>query len=185
MIKPWKCIRSQPSQFFRVFSIRTDTTLSPRTGVEHDFYVIETRDWINIIPLTDDQQVVMIRQYRYGSREVTLEIPGGLVDSGDTPKKAADRELLEETGHQAKKWTKIGVVNPNPALFNNRCHTYLAQKIKKVAAPTPDQTEDIEVVLIPLAKIPGLILKGEIDHAMVITAFTHSFLRYPESLKII
>jgi len=183
MIKPWKCIRSQPDQSFRVFSVRTDTTISPRTGTKHDFYIIESRDWINIIPLTDDDQVVMIRQYRHGSREVTLEIPGGLVDSGDTPKKAAVRELLEETGYQAKKWTKIGVVNPNPALFNNRCYTFLAQDIKKVADSTPDQTEDIETVLIPLKKIPGLISRGEIDHAMVITAFTHSFLRYPESLK--
>jgi 8-oxo-dGTP pyrophosphatase MutT (NUDIX family) len=183
MIKPWKRIRSQPAQSFRVFSIRTDTTISPRTGIKHDFYVIESRDWVNIIPLTNDHQVVMIRQYRHGSREVTLEIPGGLVDSGDTPKKAAARELLEETGYQAKKWIKIGVVNPNPALFNNHCYTFLAQDIKKIVAPTPDQTEDIEVVLIPLEKIPGLILKGEIDHAMVITAFTHYFLRYPEGLK--
>ena len=183
MIKPWKCIRSRPAQSFRVFSIRTDKTISPRTGIEHDFYVIESRDWINIIPLTTDHQVVMIRQYRHGSREVTLEIPGGLVDPGDTPKKAGARELLEETGYRAKKWTQIGVVNPNPALFNNRCYTFLAQDIKKMAAPTPDQTEDIEVVLIPLKKIPGLILKGEIDHAMVITAFIYYFLRYPEGLR--
>jgi 8-oxo-dGTP pyrophosphatase MutT (NUDIX family) len=147
--------------------------------MKHDFYVIESRDWINIIPLTDDHQVVMIRQYRHGSREVTLEIPGGLVDPGDTPKKAAARELLEETGYQAKKWVKIGVVNPNPALFNNRCYTFLAQGIKKISTPTPDQTEDIEVVLIPLADIPGLILKREIDHAMVITAFAWYFLRRP------
>ncbi|PIV19735.1 MAG: NUDIX hydrolase [Deltaproteobacteria bacterium CG03_land_8_20_14_0_80_45_14] len=182
MIKPWPCIRSGPSQSFRVFSVRTDTTLSPRTGREHNFYVIESRDWINVIPLTDDHQVVMIRQYRHGSREVTLEIPGGLVDPGDTPEKAAARELLEETGFQAKEWTKIGVVNPNPALFNNRCYTFLAQDIKKVAAPTPDQTEDIEVALIPLTDIPKLILKGEIDHAMVITAFSYYFLRHPKEL---
>ena len=182
MIKPWKCIRSKPAQSFYVFSIRTDTTISPRTGIEHDFYVIESRDWINIIPLTDDHQVVMIRQYRHGSREVTLEIPGGLMDSGDTPRKAAARELLEETGYQAKKWIQIGVLNPNPALFNNRCYTFLAQDVKKVSDPTPDQTEDIEEVLIPLADIPGLILKGEIDHAMVITAFAWYFLRYPEGI---
>jgi len=183
MIKPWKCIRSGPSQSFRVFSIRTDTTLSPRTGSKHNFYVIETRDWINVIPLTDDHQVVMIKQYRHGSREVTLEIPGGLVDPGETPKKAAARELLEETGYDAEQWSKIGVVNPNPALFNNRCHTFLARNINRVTDPKPDQTEDIEVVLVPLAKIPRLILKGTIDHAMVITAFTHYFLRNPEGLE--
>jgi 8-oxo-dGTP pyrophosphatase MutT (NUDIX family) len=119
----------------------------------------------------------MIRQYRHGSRQVTLEIPGGLVDPGDTPKRAAVRELLEETGYQARRWLKIGMVNPNPALFNNRCYTFLAQDIKKIGEPTPDQTEDIEVVLIPLANIPKLILKGKIDHAMVITAFCHYFLR--------
>jgi ADP-ribose pyrophosphatase len=182
MIKPWPCIRSQPGPSFRVFSIRTDKAISPRTGIEHDFYVIESRDWINIIPLTVDRQVVMVRQYRHGSREVTLEIPGGLVDSGDTPEKAAARELLEETGYQAKNWMEIGVVNPNPALFNNRCYTVLSQDLQKVMDPTPDQTEDIEVVLIPLADIPGLILKGKINHAMVITAFTHYFLQYPQGL---
>ena len=179
MIKPWPRIRSRSVGSFRVFSLRTDTTVSPRTGMEHDFYVIETQDWVNIIPLTADRRVVMIRQYRHGSREVTLEIPGGLVEAGDTPKKAAARELLEETGYRAKRWTKIGVVNPNPALFNNRCYTFLAQDIRRVSGPSPDQTEDIEVILIPLVKIPGLILKGEIDHAMVITAFTHYFFRYP------
>ena len=178
MIKPWKCIRSKPVQSFRVFSIRTDTAISPRTGLEHNFYVLESRDWVNIIPLTGDHQVVMIRQYRHGSREVALEIPGGLVDFRDTPRKAAARELLEETGYQARKWLRIGEVNPNPALFNNRCYTFLAQDVKIVSDPKPDQTEDIEVVLIPLTDIPGLISKGEIDHAMVITAFTWYFLRY-------
>jgi len=180
MIKPWKRFRSKSSHSFRVFSIRTDTTISPRTGKKHDFYVIESKDWVNIIPLTVNHEVVMIKQYRHGSREVTLEIPGGLVEAGDTPKKAAARELLEETGYRAKGWTKIGVVNPNPALFNNRCYTFLAQDMQKVSGPSPDQTEDIEVIRIPLGKIPGLILKGKIDHAMVITAFAHYFFRYPK-----
>ena len=126
---------------------------------------------MNIIPLTADQQVVMVRQYRHGSKQITLEIPGGLVDPGDTPEKAASRELLEETGYQAEAWEKIGVVSPNPAIFNNRCYTFVARSLKKVSDPTPDQTEDIDVVLIPISDIPQLVRKGVIDHALVIAAF--------------
>jgi len=171
MVKPWKRIRSQTDQTYRIFSIRTDTTLSPRTGAEHEFYVIESGDWVNVIPITADEQVVMIRQYRHGSGEITLEIPGGLVEPGDTPEKAASRELLEETGYQAEEWKKIGVVNPNPAIFSNRCHTFFARNLTKVGNPTLDQTEDIDVVLLPLSDIPRLIRNGVIDHALVIAAF--------------
>jgi 8-oxo-dGTP pyrophosphatase MutT (NUDIX family) len=133
--------------------------------------VIETQDWVNIIPLTSDRRVVMVRQYRHGSGGVTLEIPGGLVDPGDTPKSAAARELLEETGYQAEEVVKIGVSNPNPAVFNNRCYTFVARNVMKVRDPMPDQTEDIETVLIPLTDIPELIRKGKIDHSIVISAF--------------
>jgi ADP-ribose pyrophosphatase len=171
MIKPWPYVRSRPGGSFRVFSIRTDTAISPRTGKEHDFHIIESREWVNIIPITSDHRVIMVRQYRHGSRTLTLEIPGGLVDPGDTPETAASRELLEETGYQAERWTKIGVTNPNPAIFANRCYTFLAQEIRKVSDPIPDQTEDIEVELVPLADIPELIRTGKIDHAIVIASF--------------
>ncbi len=177
MIKPWPCLRSRPEGSYRVFSVRTDTAISPRTGMEHDFHIIESGEWVNIIPLTPDDQVVMVRQYRHGSGTVTLEIPGGLVDSGDSPEEAAARELLEETGYEAERWAKIGVANPNPAIFNNHCYTFLAQKIQKVSDLIPDQTEDIEVVLVPLVDIPELIRTGKIDHAIVISAFTWYFLR--------
>ncbi len=181
MIKPWPCVRSQSVQSFRVFSIRRDTAISPRSGAEHDFYVIETQDWVNIIPLTVDRRVVMIQQYRHGSREVTLEIPGGLVDPGETPDSAAARELLEETGYEAEAVEKIGASNPNPAIFNNRCYTFVARNVTKVRDPMPDQTEDIEAALIPIADIPELIRKGKIDHAIVISAFCHYFLQHSDA----
>lgn len=184
MIKPWPLLRSPSEQSYRVFSIRTDIVLSPRTGLEHEFYVIESNNWVNIIPITDDDQVIMVRQYRHGSKEITLEIPGGLVDTEDTPVEAAARELLEETGYQAEEVGKIGVVNPNPAIFSNRCYTFIARNVKKVRNPMPDQTEDIEVALIPLSKIPELIRKGKIDHAIVIAAFYLYFLQFQGGLTI-
>lgn len=103
MINPWPYIQPRNHWSFHVFSIRTDTIISPRTRIQHDFYVIEPRHWINVIPLTKDHQVVMIRQYRHESRTVTLEISRELLDSGDTPEIAAGWELLEETGYRAKK----------------------------------------------------------------------------------
>jgi len=106
------------------------------------------------------------------------------MDPGDTPEKAAARELLEETGHQAEALVQIGVVNPNPALFNNRCYTYVARNVKKIHDPVLDQAEDIEVVFIPLSDIPKLIQTGEIDHAMVITAFYWFFSQSQQGLKI-
>lgn len=183
MIKPWPKIRTRSNHSYRVFSVRTDLVLSPRTRRQHDFYIIESNDWVNIIPITEDHQVVMVRQFRHGPRKVTLEIPGGLVEDSDTPKKAAARELLEETGYRAKRWIKLGCVNPNPALFQNRCYTYLALDLRKVADINPDHTEDIEVVHVPLSEIPKFIRHGKIDHAIVIAAFTHFFLRYPQGME--
>jgi len=182
MVKPWLPVRSQPGPSFRVFSIRTDTARSPRTGLDHDFFVIETGDWVNVIPITEDQQVVMIEQYRHGSRQVTLEIPGGMVDPGETAERAASRELFEETGFEAGRIRQVGVVNPNPAIFNNRCYTFIAENVRKVGTPLPDQTEDIEVLLVPVADVPGLIRKGKIDHSMVITAFYWYFSQIPQPL---
>jgi len=176
MPEPWPLIRSTPDKSYRVFSVRTDTVRSPRTGKEHDFYVIESADWVNIIPLTSDNQVVMVRQYRHGTRQISLEIPGGLVNPQDTPLDTARKELLEETGYQAEEITLIGTAHPQPALFNNRCFTFLATNVRKTAALDLDEGEDIEVALISLSDIPRLIREGEITNAMVILAFYWYFI---------
>ncbi|TKJ31655.1 MAG: NUDIX hydrolase [Chloroflexi bacterium B3_Chlor] len=176
MPKPWPLIRSTVDKSYSVFSVRTDTACCPRTGQEHDFYVLESPDWVNVIPLTPDEQVVMVRQYRHGTRDMCLEIPGGLAKPADSVEDAARRELLEETGYEANELIFLGSACPQPAILNNRSVTYLARNVRKVGAPQLDQTEDIEVVLVSLSDIPDLIRRREITNAMVILAFYWYFM---------
>jgi 8-oxo-dGTP pyrophosphatase MutT (NUDIX family) len=143
---------------------------SPRTGDPHPFYRIESPAWVNVVALTDQDELVMVRQWRHGARAVTLEIPGGLVDPGETPAAAAARELLEETGFRAGQLTSLGSINPNPALFANRCHMQVAQDCERVAEIQNSATEETVVELLPLAQLPALLRDGGVDHALVVAA---------------
>jgi 8-oxo-dGTP pyrophosphatase MutT (NUDIX family) len=176
--QPWKRISSRQEHDLRIFGLRIDRAVSPRTQVEHDFYILESLDWVNVIPLTPDDRVVLIRQYRHGIREVTLEIPGGIVEGRDSPEEAARRELLEETGYESPSFIGLGSVHPNPAFLNNRCHTFVAKDSVKVAGQSQDEKEDIEVLLRPVAEIPGLIREGRITHSLVLAAFYRFYMEY-------
>jgi 8-oxo-dGTP pyrophosphatase MutT (NUDIX family) len=133
--------------------------------------VIEAPDWINVIPLTEDRRVLMVRQYRFGIEDFTLEIPGGMCDAGEAPEQAARRELREETGYEAGELVELGWVHPNPPIQNNRCYTFLAPRPVKVAEPEPDLHERFEQVSVPLADVRRLIAERAISHALVLAAF--------------
>ncbi len=159
----------------RIFQIARQQRISPRTGNGHDFFVVDCADWCNIVPVTAAGEVVMVRQHRYGTDEETLEIPGGMIDPGDaSPMAAAQRELIEETGYQARDLVQTGVIAPNPAMQSNRTFSFLARGVEKVRAPELDAGEEIDVVLVPLAEIPGRIARGEISHALVVVAFAYA-----------
>ena len=179
--KPWKVISSRQIESYRIFNLRTDLACSPRTNKTHEFYILESEDWVNVIPITQQKDVVMIRQYRHGTGKVTLEIPGGIVESDDTPEEAASRELLEETGYRGSKMIPLGFVYPNPAFLNNRCYTYLASNAFLSGEQEQDEKEDIEVLLRPLDEIPRLIREGEISHSLVLDAFYRLFMEYLSS----
>jgi hypothetical protein len=162
MVKPWITTKSEVLDEYRIFRLRKDRCRSPRTLAEHDFFVLEMPDWCNVVALTPEDEVVFVRQYRFGISAATLEIPGGLV---------------EETGFACETIVPLGRTLPNPAIQNNVCHTALALGCRLTAAPKLDEREDIEVEVRPLRDIPGLIAKGEISHALVIVAFHHYFTR--------
>lgn len=183
MVEDWEKLDSEQIANYRIFKMRRDVRRSPRTGTEHSFFVLESPDWVNIVALTPDAQVVMIHQFRHGTAEVTLEIPGGMVDADDDdPAESVRRELLEETGYAAEEVIHIGTVHPNPAFLDNCCHTYLALNASWQQAPQFDGSEDIAVELVPLADVPGLIRNGRISHALVVAAFYHynNYLRSSE-----
>lgn len=160
-----------------LFSVKVNRCRSPKTGQEHDFYVIDFPNWVQVIPITSDDQVVMIRQYRHGCARVFLELPGGLMDKGDvSPGETARRELLEETGYLAEDLRLLTKIYPQPAVLNHMGLTYLARGVRRVAGPSLDVTEDIEVCLVKLDRIPEMIRNGHIDHGQTVMALSTYFL---------
>jgi 8-oxo-dGTP pyrophosphatase MutT (NUDIX family) len=172
-MQPWETQSSSVVADYRIFRVRKDHCVSPRTRCGHDFWVLEIADWVNVVALTADEQVVLVRQYRFGRQQATLEVAGGVIDAGESPLAAAARELREETGYAAESVILIGSVEPNPAIQNNRCYTALALGCRKVGELQLDEREDIEVVTAPLASVPRLLAEGQITHALVFAAFYH------------
>lgn len=166
-IKPWARKDKKLIADCRVLTIHESVSISPMTEQEHNFYVMDTTDWVNIVPVTDKNEIVCIRQFRHGSEEITLEIPGGMVDEGEAPDVSAARECLEETGYETDELISLGTLSPNPALFSNQLHTYLAPGVKRVAEVDNTSTEHTEVQLIPLEQVVDMLISGEINHALV------------------
>jgi ADP-ribose pyrophosphatase len=166
----WQVVAREPLQDCAVFSVERALSRSPHTGEDHPFYRIEASDWVNVVAVTPDDQIVMVRQFRHGSAEVTLEIPGGIIDPGEPPIESAARELLEETGYRARSVVPLGTVNPNPAIFGNRVHTFLATNALPVTEISNSGHEETMVELVPRSELSDRTRAGAIDHALVIAA---------------
>jgi ADP-ribose pyrophosphatase len=171
MIQPWRQLSSRPLGDYRVFSVRQERKVSPRTGLEHDFFVIDSSHWVNVVALTPERQMVLIEQYRHGSNTVELEIPGGVMDAADaSPEAAGGRELAEETGYQGEAPVVVGQVFPNPAIMRNQCYTVLVRNCRLVKPVQLDAGEDLVTRLVPMAEVPELVASGRIRHALVVAA---------------
>lgn len=170
-LKPWNYEGREVLADLRIFRLVSEATVSPRTGAGRDCARIEAPPWVNVVALTPDGEILLVRQWRHGTREFTLEIPGGLVDPGEDPAVAATRELREETGHRGDPPRPIGVVEPNPAIQDNHCHTFLIEGCVPEGDLLQDDGEDIQVLRRPARDIPSLVESGQIRHSLVICAF--------------
>ena len=174
--KKWELIEERLHAKCRIFEVRSQHFKHPKDGREGDFYVLKTSDWVNVLALTAEKEIVMVRQFRYGSRELSLETPGGVIEKGEDPVVAGLRELREETGFAGGSARLLSECRPNSAILSNRCHFVLAENVKKVAEVDFDPNEEIETVLMPIAEISDRVRSGEISHSLALNAIFNLFL---------
>lgn len=153
-----------------VVTINAGPVVCKRSGRKKEFYLFDFPDWVNIIALTPRREILLIRQFRYGSHRMEIEIPGGMINDNEQPIAAGCRELLEETGYAGQNARVIGKVCPNPAIQRNYCHTVLVEDVVKITDPSFDDMEDIECILRPEREVLQMISTGGIDHGLVLNA---------------
>jgi 8-oxo-dGTP pyrophosphatase MutT (NUDIX family) len=154
----------------RIFQMVTGEVCCRRTNTCRDFYKFLFPSWVNIVAVTAGGELLLIRQYRFGTNRIELEIPGGAVNLGEDPLAAGERELLEETGYAGENGRIIGKVCPNPAIQNNFCYTVLVENVRKISEPQQDDMEDIEVLTLPQKEVEALMTNGIIEHGLVLNA---------------
>ncbi len=174
---PWKLHSTEEILHTPIFKVHLDKSECPRTGRLGNFYKFKFGNWVNIVAVTSKDEMVMIRQFRHGSRKWELEVPGGLIDSTDfDPVSAGQRELLEETGYSGGNPRIIGSVCPNPALQGNVCYTIFVDNAVKASETAMDDFEDIETILVPVKEVRRIVKDGKISHGLVLNALMFYFL---------
>ena len=166
----WRHLRDEPHATTRIFDVVRAIFQHPHREKEQDFFVINAPDWVNVVALTPDHHLVLVRQFRYGTSDFSLEIPGGVIDAGEDAVEAGVRELREESGYVGTSAHLLGTVHPNPAMQNNRCHLVLVENARPGTELDWDPDEEFEIMTKPVVEVYALAGTGGITHAMVLNA---------------
>jgi ADP-ribose pyrophosphatase len=166
-LRPWHPRRTETVASYRIFEVRRLELEDAAGGARGDAFVLGCNDWCNVVAVTPDERVVLVWQYRFGTDALSLEIPGGVIDAGESAELAARRELREETGYEAESFEPLLSVHPNPAIQGNGCHTFVARGARPTASTAFDAQEELETVLVPADRIADLLDGGQITHSLV------------------
>lgn len=177
-LSAWTRLRDDLHADCRIFDVRKSRFHRSSDQKEGDFFVLDTNDWVNVLAVTKKEELVLVRQFRFGTEEFSLEPPGGVIEKGESPVFAGERELKEETGFTGKSAKVIGTVFPNSAIMSNRCHFLLVDEVEKTAGTSFDPNEELETVLVPIAELKNLVKKGEITHSIALNGIFQLLLHF-------
>lgn len=166
----WERLGDNTVENFRIFQVRRSRYRHARENREGEFIVIDANDWVNVVALTPDDELVLVRQFRFGRNDFFLEIPGGMIERSEDPVDAGVRELREETGYEGSSARLLGSVHPNPAIQSNTMHVVLVEGARLVGPTNFDVNEEIETSLVHVDRIMEWVREGKITHSLVLNA---------------
>lgn len=166
-----------------VFDVYKEHFVHPKDRREGDFYVARAPDWVTAVPVTKEGKIILVNQFRFGSRRLSWEFPGGVIDKGEDFLRAAAREVAEETGYAGDRPVELGSVFSNPAIFGNRCHFVLIENCIRASDTHFDANEEIEMKLADPAEVLDVARRGEMTHALMLTALAKAMLLRPDIWK--
>ncbi len=171
----WEIERSETGPDLGLFKARYDWVKNPRNAKTVKVLVLESADWVNVVAVMPDKKILTVKQFRFGIAAETIEIPAGIMDAGETPQLAAERELREETGYTSNHWEYLGSFQANPAFMNNICHSWLALDVEKKYPLQLDEGEQISVAEFSLDEIRREIKKGHLRNSLSLVALSQVF----------